>query len=50
MASDLNWDDGVTDTESNGKSAVTSKYIDKEDTIGRYRFNNWVSWNRYGDS
>ena len=50
MASDLNWDDGVTDTESDGKSAVTSKYIDKEDAIGRYRFNNWVSWNRYGDS
>lgn len=50
MASDLNWDDGVTDTESDGKSAVTSKYIDKEDTIGSYRFNNWVSWNRYGDA
>lgn len=50
MASDLNWDDGVTDVENDGKSAVTSKYIDKEDAIGTYRFNNWVSWNRYGDS
>lgn len=50
MASDLNWDDGVTDVENDGKSAITSKYIDKEDTIGIYRFNNWVSWNRYGDS
>ena len=45
QASELNWDDTQTQTkDSKGHQQFSWTYADKQDAVGKYNYNNYVSW------